>query len=348
MKRFRDTEIWRKRWFRQLSPAEKCAWDLITAECDNVGLWSPDFEAADFYIGSAVDWEMLPEKVNGNVQVLDSGKWWLPDFCLFQHPDLDPESSSMPILSYVKLLRKHGLWEAYLERKETLSNGQAIEAESAPISPEPPDPKGTVRARVPSGEPIHRFQGKGKGKGKGEGSSLSLSSEGEGESEGGREAAPAVLSEPIKPGSPAAMLYARFEREYGSIMPDIGAQAKACQQLIQMGEARGDIALPGHLLDMLLEQKGGAEQFWRKQPILPKTAVSLFAQLYELIKPSQPSRDPGRMPDFKEPDEMEQLRREKIVRIDGELADEKERIREELYAKSDIVKAAQDKGPPSG
>jgi hypothetical protein len=94
--------------------------------------------------------------------------------------------------------------------------------------------------------------------------------------------------------------------------------------------------------------KASTQQFWRKQPVLPKVVVSLFAQLYELIKPSQPSRDPGRMPDFKEPDEMEQLRKDKEARIDGELADEKEMIREELYAKSDIVKAAQDKGPPSG
>lgn len=113
-KRFFDTDLWiNKPWFVELSPAEKSAWYYLMSTCDNVGIITPVFNIADMLIGAAIDWESFPSKVNGNIRILENGKWWLIDYCTFQHPDLSEESTSKPVKSYVALLKKHDLWIEY-------------------------------------------------------------------------------------------------------------------------------------------------------------------------------------------------------------------------------------------
>jgi len=106
-KRFTDTTIWTKPWFRKLKPVEKSAWFYITASCDSVGVWDADYELGNFIIGEQVEWSELIEKCNGNIDVLENGKWFLVDFCSFQYGPLNP--SCPPHRSYIALLEKHGL-----------------------------------------------------------------------------------------------------------------------------------------------------------------------------------------------------------------------------------------------
>lgn len=108
-KRFTDNAMWNKKWFRALSASEKCAWYYIKDECDNVGVWVPDFDLAEFQIGESVDWENLPGKTNGNIEVLPNGKWFLVDFCAFQYGTLKSDPKNKPHQSYLKLLDYHGL-----------------------------------------------------------------------------------------------------------------------------------------------------------------------------------------------------------------------------------------------
>jgi len=110
-KRFVDTEIWKRPWFRKLKPAEKCAFRYILENCDGVGVWIPDEESAEYFIGQAVDWDLLVDSSNGNIQRLDNGKWWLPDFCRFQYGTLDENTKDRARLSYIRLLKDHGLWK---------------------------------------------------------------------------------------------------------------------------------------------------------------------------------------------------------------------------------------------
>lgn len=114
-KRFTDTEKWKKSWFRKLTPAEKAAWYYITETCDNVGVFDADIELAEFEIGESIDWDTFIEKTNGNIEKLANGKWWLVDYCKFQHTDLSPSSKSKPIQSYIRLLKKHGLYKRVME-----------------------------------------------------------------------------------------------------------------------------------------------------------------------------------------------------------------------------------------
>jgi len=119
-KRFTDTAIWDKKWFMDLTPAEKSAWSYIKDRCDTVGVWEPNFRLAEFYIGAEIDWDAFAKKCNGNIVILQNGKWWLCDFCTFQYGYLSEESKGPPMKSYIALLKKHGLWEDYLKRINAL------------------------------------------------------------------------------------------------------------------------------------------------------------------------------------------------------------------------------------
>jgi hypothetical protein len=122
-KRFTDKDIWKKKWFRKLTPAEKCAWRYITDMCDNVGVWDVDTELAEIFIGEEIDWKEFREKTNGNIVVLQNEKWWLVDFVTFQYGELHEDVNDKARQSYINLLKKHGLWEQYLGVSKGLNRG---------------------------------------------------------------------------------------------------------------------------------------------------------------------------------------------------------------------------------
>ena len=106
-KRFLDTGIWERPWFMELEPADKMAIMYLFAKCDAVGVWVPNFKLADFQLKATVDWDGLLGKCNGNIRVLEGGKWFLPDFVTFQYGELD--EGCRPHRAYIALLEKHGL-----------------------------------------------------------------------------------------------------------------------------------------------------------------------------------------------------------------------------------------------
>ena len=123
MKRLTDTEIWEKPWFMDLTPTEKLAFFYIKDNCDNVGVWTPNFRLAEFVIGSQLDWDKFAGKCNENIFIMDNGKWWLTDFCIFQHFDLvkNPDGgNSNALKSYVNRLKFHGLYNNFLDRIEDI------------------------------------------------------------------------------------------------------------------------------------------------------------------------------------------------------------------------------------
>ncbi len=120
MKRFTDTNLWDKAWFMDLTADEKCAFFYLKDKCDNVGVWCPNFQLANFMVGKKIKWNILLEKTNGNVIVLDNGKWWIKDFCRFQYGRL--RFNCNPHVSYMKLLEEHRLWQEYLKTIGTLKD----------------------------------------------------------------------------------------------------------------------------------------------------------------------------------------------------------------------------------
>ena len=121
-KRFTDIDIWKKPWFRKLTTQEKLTWYYIKDDCDNVGVWEPDFDIAEIRIGSKIDWDEFVNKCNGNIEILSNGKYFLNDFCIFQYGILSEESRSKPIQSYITMLKKHHLFKGYVKVMERLKD----------------------------------------------------------------------------------------------------------------------------------------------------------------------------------------------------------------------------------
>lgn len=115
MKRFTDTDIWKKQWFQDLEPKNKIVWFYLKDTCDSVGVWSVNKRLAEFQIGEKVNWDKFLKACNNNIKIVSDDKWWITNFCIFQYGELSEKSSSKPIISYIKLLKKHNLWIGYVK-----------------------------------------------------------------------------------------------------------------------------------------------------------------------------------------------------------------------------------------
>jgi hypothetical protein len=114
MKRFIDTDIWKKKWFRKLDPTYKALWMYLFTNCDNAGVWDVDEEVTEFMVGDEVDFKQAIKVFNGNIKIVDNGsKWWLVDFIAFQCGEL--KENVRPHVFIINLLKKHRLYEEYLK-----------------------------------------------------------------------------------------------------------------------------------------------------------------------------------------------------------------------------------------
>ena len=62
-KRFIDTKIWDKAWFRKLSTKNKLVWIYLLGKCDHAGIWDADWELAEFIIGETITYDELPDVI---------------------------------------------------------------------------------------------------------------------------------------------------------------------------------------------------------------------------------------------------------------------------------------------
>lgn len=107
-KRFTDTELWDKEWFMKLSPKHKCLIRFIFDKCDVAGVWSPNWKLASAYIGDQVSDEDLAV-FNGQLEKMDAGKYFVPDFIAFQYGQLS--ENCKPHQKIITLLKKYSLFE---------------------------------------------------------------------------------------------------------------------------------------------------------------------------------------------------------------------------------------------
>lgn len=101
-KRFTDTSINRKAWYRKLTPRLKCAWRFLCDECDHAGVWDLDLDALQFYVGGDQAFtveELLSaftsDKESRIIRVGER-KIYIPGFIEFQYgchaAELNPEN----------------------------------------------------------------------------------------------------------------------------------------------------------------------------------------------------------------------------------------------------------------
>jgi hypothetical protein len=90
-KRFTETGKWDDVWFRELSPAMKCAWLYICDRCDASGVWSVDAKAMEFHVGEKIPLAKVIEAFGDRIEPVDSRSgpaWRVIKFVLFQFPNL--------------------------------------------------------------------------------------------------------------------------------------------------------------------------------------------------------------------------------------------------------------------
>jgi len=102
-KRFIDTKIWDKAWFRRLTPKNKLFWIYLLTKCDHAGIWDADWEAAEFLIGEWVNYDELPPEITDKMEYIKGDdQYFIPKFIEFQYGVLKPNSK--PHLSVIKRL----------------------------------------------------------------------------------------------------------------------------------------------------------------------------------------------------------------------------------------------------
>lgn len=102
-KRFIDTKMWDKAWFRRLSPKNKLIWIFLLTKCDHAGIWDADWEAAEFLIGESIDYDDLPKEITDKMQRIEGdSQYFIPSFIGFQYGVL--RDVSKPHKSVIKRL----------------------------------------------------------------------------------------------------------------------------------------------------------------------------------------------------------------------------------------------------
>jgi len=113
-KRFMDTQLYDKQWYRKLKPAQKCFYKYLLLKCDIAGLWDIDMEAASFYIGEEITLTMIDSLNAGQERVIQvENKLWICDFVEFQYGQLSEQCP--PHKPVIALLKKYNLFERVIK-----------------------------------------------------------------------------------------------------------------------------------------------------------------------------------------------------------------------------------------
>tara|TARA_R110002020_G_scaffold43981_5_gene127142 strand:- start:443 stop:1240 length:798 start_codon:yes stop_codon:yes gene_type:complete len=111
-KRFIDTKIWDKAWFRKLSTKNKLVWIYLLGKCDHAGIWDADWELAEFIIGETVTYEELPDIIKDKMKhIKGEEQYFIPSFIEFQYGEL--KEHSKPHKSVIKRLTNKNLYKGY-------------------------------------------------------------------------------------------------------------------------------------------------------------------------------------------------------------------------------------------
>ena len=145
MKRFTETTKWTDPWFRKLPTRFKCLWIFLCDNCDHAGVWEPDRETAEHFIGERLDWAKAIEAFQERIETLPCGKWRLVKFVQFQYGKLSEDCK--PHRPVFQAMEKHGL------SRDSVENGVF----SDPSKPKP------IKSLS---EPFQRVQDKDKEKDK--------------------------------------------------------------------------------------------------------------------------------------------------------------------------------------
>ena len=106
-KRFMDTDLWNKKWFRELPVRLKIVWFYLINKCNHAGIWECDIDLLSFQIGENYTLKEILEAFGDNLKEIGDNKIFITKFCKFQYGELNP--SVRVHQSVMKLLQKHNI-----------------------------------------------------------------------------------------------------------------------------------------------------------------------------------------------------------------------------------------------
>ena len=113
-KRFIDTKMWDKSWYRKLQVKHKLLWIYILTKCDHAGILDGDWEAASFFMGSDLsNFDEIPDSIKNKMVPINDDQYFIPSFVEYQYGVL--RENSKPHLSVIKRLRSKNL-DSYIDR----------------------------------------------------------------------------------------------------------------------------------------------------------------------------------------------------------------------------------------
>ena len=111
-KRFIDTNLFRKKWIRELEPEMKLFWVYLLTDCDHAGIWDVDVDRAAFQLNLKITEEKILNTFHKKIVPFKRDKWFVPKFIEYQYGELS--ENIRPHLSVIKILSKYGLYKGYI------------------------------------------------------------------------------------------------------------------------------------------------------------------------------------------------------------------------------------------
>ncbi len=120
-KRFVDTKMWDKSWYRRLKSKDKLIWVYLLTRCDHAGIWDADWEAMEFFIGEKTTYkDTAPAILEKMVRIKGKNQYFIPSFVSFQYGEL--RENSKPHLSVIKRLSEKNLLNSLSRVQITLKD----------------------------------------------------------------------------------------------------------------------------------------------------------------------------------------------------------------------------------
>jgi hypothetical protein len=110
-KRFTDTELWKKSWFRTAKPKIKCLFRFLVDNCDHAGILDIDYGLMSFMIGDEITESDLND-LSEQFETISKDKIFIPSFIHFQYKvsdyaELNPENNAHK--GVISQLKKYNL-----------------------------------------------------------------------------------------------------------------------------------------------------------------------------------------------------------------------------------------------
>ena len=110
-KRFLDSSLFEKRWFRKLPSNIKLFYFYMLTKCDHAGMYDVDLELAEFQIGMEKDKDNILKYIGEHIEIIKDDKWFIKKFPEFQYGVLNPKVKAHA--SVIKILEKNNCLKGF-------------------------------------------------------------------------------------------------------------------------------------------------------------------------------------------------------------------------------------------